>query len=108
MFCLGKGEQTVAMLSFTHSIFSVIASRETTGLYVTGLYVLSCRDRLPTASLGIKGGKASIVNKSDKQNCQERAVFPLNGGFGGRCGGLATAPRALHGPTLYLHTDGDG
>lgn len=64
MFCLGKGEQTVAMLSFTPYIFSVIAEGETTGLYVTGLYVLFCWDCLPSVRLQIKKKDALIVNKS--------------------------------------------
>lgn len=53
------------MLSFTPYIFSVISKGETTGLYVTGLYVLVCRDCLPIARLEIKRRMAFIVNKSD-------------------------------------------
>lgn len=53
------------MLSFTHYIFSVIKKGETTGLYVTGLYVPSCGDHLRRANLEIKRRMAFIVNKSD-------------------------------------------
>lgn len=75
MFCLGKGEQTVAMLSFTLFIFSVIAKGETTGLYITGLYVLFCRDCLPIARLEIKRKMAFIVNNSDTRIAREELSF---------------------------------
>lgn len=71
MFCLGRGEQTVAELSFTPYIFSVIAKGETTGLYVTGLYVLFFRDCLPIARVEIKRTMAFIVNKSDTRIAME-------------------------------------
>lgn len=75
MFCLGKGEQTVAMLSFTPYIFSVIKKGETTGLYVTGLYVLFFRDCLPIARPEIKRTMAFIVNKSDTSIAMDELSF---------------------------------
>lgn len=59
------------MLSFTPYIFSVIAEGETTGLYVTGLYVPACRERLPIAGLEIKRRMALIVNKSNTRIARE-------------------------------------
>lgn len=75
MFCLGKREQTAAMLSFTSYIFSVIAKGETTGLYVTGLYVLFCGDCLLVARLEIKRRMTFIVNKSDTRIAREELPF---------------------------------
>ena len=110
MFCLGKGEQTVAMLSFIPYIFSVISEGETTGLYVTGLYVLSCGDCLLIGGLEIKRRMAFIVNKSDTRYCQERAVFSLKRGnnftktYSTRC--FPNAPPAFT-EEPYLHTNDD-
>lgn len=75
MFCLGKGEQTVATLSFTSYIFSVIAKGGTTALYVTGLYVLFCWDCLLIARFEIKRRMAFIVNKSDTWTSREELSF---------------------------------
>lgn len=66
------------MLSFTPYIFSVIRKGETTGLYVTGLYVLFCRDCLPIAGLEIKKRTAFIVNKSDTRIARE-GLFSMKG-----------------------------
>lgn len=69
------GEQTVAMLSFTPYIFVSSQRGETTGLYVTGLYVLFCGDYLPIARLEIKRRMAFIVNKSDTRIAREELSF---------------------------------
>lgn len=63
------------MLSFTPYIFSVIAKGKTTGLYVTGLYVLFFRDYLPIAWPEIKRRMAFIVNKSDTSSAMEKTSF---------------------------------
>lgn len=75
MFCLGKDEQTVSTLSFTSYIFSVISEGGTTGLYVTGLYVLFCGDCLLIARFEIKRRMAFIVNKSDTGSAGEELSF---------------------------------
>ncbi len=68
------------MLSFTPYIFSVISKGETTGLYVTGLYVLFCRDCLPIVGLEIKRRMAFIVNKSDTRIVEEELPFSVKRG----------------------------
>lgn len=68
------------MLSFTSYIFSVITMGGTTGLYVTGLYVLFCWDCLPIAGLEIKRRMAFIVNRSDTRTAREELPFSTERG----------------------------